>query len=194
VYTVGFAGDGRALVSGANDGVGYLWDLRPEKSARDTAGLWEELSGPDGPAAYRAMWALADAPDRAVALLREKLRPQPPADLDWVRKLIVELDDPKFAIRSAAQAELSKLGARAAGPLREARAKAASAEQRDRLDRLLSDIAAAARPAEVRNLRAVSALAWAGTPEARRLLEEWVRADPDGPLGKPAAAALARPR
>jgi WD40 repeat protein len=192
VYTLSFGRDSRTVLSGANDGVGYLWDLRPtEKAAYESAALWEGLSG-DGPAAYRALWALADAPDKAIALLREKLRPIAPADPDRVRKLIAELDDAKFATRSAAQTELSKLGAQAAKPLREALAKAGSPEQRDRLSKLLNDIQAAERPAELRNRRAVTVLMWIGTPAARALLEEWSKADPEGTLGGPAAAALRR--
>jgi hypothetical protein len=43
------------------------------------------LAGDDGPAAYRAIWALSDRPDRAVALLAEKLRPvKTVIDLDRV--------------------------------------------------------------------------------------------------------------
>src|SRR5262249_39362739 len=122
---------------------------------------------------------------------REKLRPAPPAaDPARVRRLIADLDDAKFATRSAAQAELSKLGAAAAEPLREALARAASAEQRDRLNKLLDEIKSAAQPTAIRNRRAVSVLSWIGSTEARTLLEEWAKADPNRPLGGPAAAAL----
>jgi hypothetical protein len=190
---VGFGGDGRTLISGGNDGVGYLWDLRPAtKSAAEPATLWDDFAGPDGAKAHRAMWAFAEAPDAAIPLLRERLRLPAPADPARVGKLIAELDDARFAVRSAAQAALAKLGPAAAAPLRAAVAKATSAEQRDRLTKLLDDIAGAARPAEIRNRRAVTVLTWIGTPAARTLLEEWARADPDGSLGGPAAGALRR--
>jgi RNA polymerase sigma factor (sigma-70 family) len=193
VHMVGFGGDGRTLISGGNDGVGYLWDLRPAtKSAAEPATLWDDFAGPDGAKAHRAMWALTDAPHVAIPLLRERLRLPAPGDPARVGKLIAELDDTRFAVRSAAQAELAKLGSAAAAPLRAAVAKATSAEQRDRMTRLLDDIAAAARPAEVRNRRAVTVLTWIGTPAARVLLEEWARADPGGALGGPAAEARKR--
>ena len=43
-----------------------------------------------------------------------------------------------------------------------------------------------------RNRRAVAVLTWIGTPEARRLLGEWAKADAGGNLGTVAAAALKR--
>src|SRR5206468_6619293 len=56
VHIVGFGRDGRTLISGGNDGVGYLWDLRPAtKSAAYPAALWDDFAGPGGPKAYGAM-------------------------------------------------------------------------------------------------------------------------------------------
>jgi hypothetical protein len=74
VYTVGFGADSRTLLTGGVDGVCYQWDLRPrEKTAdKDAAGLWNDLVGEDGAAAYRAMWSLSATPERAVTLLAEK--------------------------------------------------------------------------------------------------------------------------
>ena len=77
VYTVGFGRDSRTLVSGGDDGVGYLWDLRPPgiHAVADVAPLWDDLAGSDPVAAYYAMWTISASPDRAIALLDEKLRP-----------------------------------------------------------------------------------------------------------------------
>jgi WD40 repeat protein len=195
VYTVGFAGGGRVLASGGNDGVGYLWDLRPAgpPPEKDPAALAGDLAGGDGPAAYAALWALADLPDRAVAVLAERLRPaKPDADPARVRRLIADLDSPRFAAREAAQAELAKLGGRVAGPLGAALAETESAEQAGRLRKLLDGVAAAGRAVEAGHRRAVAVLARVGTPAARAVLAEWAAADPGGTLGGPAAAALKR--
>jgi hypothetical protein len=55
---------------------------------------------------------------------------------------------------------------------------------------LVDDIAAAERSAEICSRRAVAVLTWIGTPEARRLLEEWAKSDRESGLREPAAAAL----
>jgi WD40 repeat protein len=76
VYTLGFGRDDRSLVSGGSDGLCYLWDLRPPgvPADHDLARLWHDLVGEDGFAAYEAMFALFDIPDRTVAMLAENLR------------------------------------------------------------------------------------------------------------------------
>jgi hypothetical protein len=89
VRKVSFGRDSRTLTSGGYDGVGYVWDLRPPEIQlpADVAALWGDLAGQDPMAAYTAMWCLSDAPDRAVALLSEKLRPvEKVVDLDRIGK------------------------------------------------------------------------------------------------------------
>jgi hypothetical protein len=76
LYTVGFGRDSRTLLTGGDDGVDYLWDLRPLKKAefKNAAEAWDALAGEDSSAAYQAMWHLRDSPAEAVPLLAEKLR------------------------------------------------------------------------------------------------------------------------
>jgi WD40 repeat protein len=87
VYTLGFGRDLRSLVSGGSDGLCYLWDLRPPETRpdHDVARLWRDLTSEDGQAAYEAVFALSEIPDRAVALLAENLRPvKSVVDLDRI--------------------------------------------------------------------------------------------------------------
>jgi hypothetical protein len=77
LYMVSFGRDARTLASGSDeDGLCYLWDLRPPGNdlPNDLDRLWYDLAGEDAGAAYQAMWALSNIPDRAVALLTEKLQ------------------------------------------------------------------------------------------------------------------------
>ncbi len=87
VQTLGFGRDVRSLVSGGSDGLCYLWDLRPPAGPadHDLARLWHDLTGEDSHAAYDAMFALLEIPDRAVAMLAENLRPiKTVVDLDRI--------------------------------------------------------------------------------------------------------------
>lgn len=97
VYSLVFGRDGRTLLSGGDDGVCYLWDLRPPGGRQDTdpAHLWDDLAGEDSQAAYQAMWDLSEMPDRAVSLLAEKLRPiRTVVELDRLgaKKSVEEID------------------------------------------------------------------------------------------------------
>src|SRR5260370_2749685 len=78
LYMVSFGRDARTLASGSDeDGQCYVWDLRPPGNdlPNDLDRLWNDLAGDDSAAAYQAMWASSDIPDRAVAQLTEKLKP-----------------------------------------------------------------------------------------------------------------------
>jgi WD40 repeat protein len=77
VYTVGFGKDWRTMLSGSEEGICYLWDLRPPNSrpTREPEGCWDVLTRDDGARAYRAMWDLCNNPAEAVRLTAEQLRP-----------------------------------------------------------------------------------------------------------------------
>ena len=67
-----------SIVSGGSDGLCYVWDLRPTGAAAksDLTRLWLDLTGEDSQAAYAAMIALLEIPDRATAMLVENLPPR----------------------------------------------------------------------------------------------------------------------
>jgi WD40 repeat protein len=74
VYTVGFGRDSRTLISGGDDKVGYLWDLRPVANVptHDWLELWDSLTGKDASAAYQALWALSEKPAIAMTLINRQ--------------------------------------------------------------------------------------------------------------------------
>jgi WD40 repeat protein len=191
LFKVCFGRDSRTLLSGASDGLGYLWDLHPKDVPTDApAALWPSLVGPDGSAAYRAFWAMLDKPDAAVAAIAEQAKAftatvEPAQAKQWV----ADLDSPKFAVREAAEKELSARLRGAVPYLRETVNKSGSAEQRSRVQKLLAEWEGS-RP---RWSRVVSLLAHLGTPAAKDLLRSWAELDPDGDLGRAARAALTKP-
>jgi RNA polymerase sigma factor (sigma-70 family) len=188
LFRVSFGKDDRTLVSGADDGLGYRWDLRPKDvPAEKPAALWPALIGPDGPAAYRAFWAMLDQPVAAVTAIAEQGKAfTEKVDPARVRQWIADLDSPRFAAREAAERELSG-HLRAAVPLlRETVTKGPTEEQRARVQKLLDNW----ESTRSGRTRAVSVLMHLGTPAAKKVLADWAAADPAGDLGKAAAAAL----
>jgi WD40 repeat protein len=198
VRALAFAPDGRRLLSAGNDMQAILWSLAPPSpkailTDKDLDRLWGELAGDNPEAAYRAAWALASAPDKALPLLKERLKPLPAPDLARVPRLLADLDDNEFEVREAAYRQLRALGRLAEAPLRKALEGKPSAEVRKSVERLLSEITAAALPAEeARQLRAVQVVEWIDTPAALALLEPLARGAPGLRPTHEAEAALRR--
>jgi RNA polymerase sigma factor (sigma-70 family) len=199
VRTVFFGPDEATLVSAsAEDGTALVWSLRPPDSREppDPDKLWADLTG-DGAAVRRAVWAAAGHPEVAVKLFRTRWPvPERPVDAEQVRKLIGQLDSETFADREAAEIELTQLGRQAEPELRNTLGGTPSAEVKRRAKRILDRWAPHTRadypPEEARELRAVWALEVAGTPAAKKLLEEWAAAKVGNRLCEEADAALKR--
>jgi WD40 repeat protein len=118
VTSLAFSPDGRSLVTGSTDTTALVWDSVPERSELakrvkelGAAGLdrsWDELAGEDARSAHRAVWTLALAGDRNVALLKERLRPLAAIDPKRIPQLVADLDSKKFDDREASTRELLK--------------------------------------------------------------------------------------
>src|SRR5439155_11841358 len=91
-----------------------------ELAAGDVDAAWDDLAGTDAPRAYRAVWRLAVAPDQAVPLLKQNLRPVAPINEKQAGRLIADLDADDFATREKATIELEGLGEPVAPLLRKA--------------------------------------------------------------------------
>jgi WD40 repeat protein len=195
IQSVAFGPDGRTLLTGSDDNTGLLWDLRPKTEARDdgsVASLWDALAGADAAAAYRAVWLLADRPERSVPFLKGKLTPARPIDRERLRKLLDSLDSDSFAEREAAAKDLATWGEAIEPELQRELSRTSSAEKRRRLRTLLDGVAASASPEDVRRGRAVVVLEWAKTPEARHLLEALAKGAPEAQLTREAKMAQER--
>jgi WD40 repeat protein len=201
VRSLAFAPDGRELLSGGADTTALLWPVVPragraggpaEWKADTGEALWKSLAAGAG-GAYPALWALAAAPKKGVALLKARLRPEPALDAKELARLVADLGSDDFPTREKATGRLRQLGARAEPALRRARAGQADAERRRRLDGLLAALdREGPGPEELRGLRAVQALELIGTPEAEAFLEQLARGGEGGRLTRASRAALAR--
>jgi len=191
-----FAPDGgRVAVSLADTSVA-VWDTAPWRTAIDAAiakavpadlgRLWDELAG-DAQSGLRAARLLAAAGDRGVALLKTKLSARQAPAADRMTRLIADLDSPRFGVREKAEADLRDLGPQAEPFLQRALKASPSAEVVKRIEALLTALAAhKLSPAELRELRAVEALAWQDSPAARELLAQWAKGDPAATLTRAA--------
>jgi WD40 repeat protein len=207
VWNLALTADGRSLVSCGSDGRVLLWDAggppRPDQtvklSPRELEVYWGDLSGEAAGPALRAVHALAAAPGQSVPFLMARLRVAPPGkgpSEEELARLVGELNDDSFEVRQRAEAALAKMGRSAEAVLRRAAAKPPSAEVRRRATRLLAKLAPARpRPEDLRAVRGVQALEYAGTAEARELLTRLAAGPPTERLtreAKPAAARLAK--
>jgi hypothetical protein len=170
---VAFSPDARRLATGHADGTVFIWDVPRvplEWGKSDPDRLWAELAADDARRAWRTIWLLLDHPDRAIALLRDRVRPIPSGK--DTPDLIGQLDHPEYPVREKAMRALASRGESVEGDLTAALGKATSAEQRARLERLIQMLDPVIPPAGdvVRGLRVVWLLERLGTDEAKRLL------------------------
>jgi hypothetical protein len=194
VLRLAFGPDGRTLATGGYDGTSLLWTLKPKVGPLPRAGaesLWVALEDEDAARAYRAIWTLAEHPDRALPLLKERLGPaRPRIDKDRLRQRLADLDSDEFTMRETASRELAKLGDAVERDVRAALAKTTSPEARRRLEALLKGMQRELSAEALRRSRAVGVLEMIGNPDAVELLR--TLAKEDGDLCREAESALER--
>jgi WD40 repeat protein len=195
-----FSPNARSLATGHRDGTILIWDLatfEPESALRSspvTAAqlhrCWSDLAETDAGRANEAIRVLCRVPARAIQLLRERLRPVPD---DRHARLITGLDDPSYAVREKAFAELAQLGFKAESALRMALDDKPSLEVRRRIERLLHALEQAPPPQEViRQVRAVQVLEQIGSAEAKCVLEDLSKGAPRARLTQESRESLGR--
>jgi RNA polymerase sigma factor (sigma-70 family) len=194
VDAVAFSPDGRRLASGSYDTTVLVWDVTAgqrvsEMPKLDLQARWEDLAAKNGARAWQAIQALAASPREAVPFLHERLRPVQNVARARVMQLIADLDSEDFTTRRKAAEQIESLGELAVAGLRKSLEDKPTAEVRRQVLRLLED-AAVLTPGRLRLLRAIEALEYAATPEARIFLEELARGAPQARLTLEARAAL----
>ncbi len=99
----------------------------------------------------------------------------------------------QFAVRNDATRQLAELGDAAASALREADSAGATLEIKRRIDQLLKALEVPiSNPERLRALRAIEALEYQGTTEARQMLEELAKGLPTALITREAQASLQR--
>ncbi len=197
VKSIAFAG-GR-MVTVSLDGTALVWDARAIKAEKATAdkldadAVWAGLGNDSSAKAFDAMGKLGQAPDAAVRLLRERLKPADAADAKRTEALVAQLNDDDFDKRENASKELANLGAQAEAALHKAAKDPPSAEVARRVAELLAKIKEGAVSGDqLREARAMEVLEGLGTPEAKKLLEELAKGASGATLTQQAKAALER--
>jgi WD40 repeat protein len=182
--SVAFSPDSKRLVSASRDTTAIVWDFArghdddetPSKQEIDAAALanaWTEMADDDAGKAYQAMQQLSrGGGEAAVEFLAVKLAPTAPVADERVGALIKALDADGFAERESARKALAELGEAATPALQKALRETQSAEVRNRVEVLLTELRQVQAGGQtIRELRAVEVLQNIGTERAVEVLE-----------------------
>jgi WD40 repeat protein len=199
-----FTADGKHLISGGTDTTALTWDVarltsagprslerRARLESRDLDALWTDLDGKDAARAFEAIRKLSAAPDQAVKLLQERVRPATPAEPKRLAQLLFDLESDRFELRRQAESELQRLGELAGPALRKAMHADLSLDLRKRLERLLDKLSIPT-VAPLREVRAVELLELIGSPDARQVLNSLAEGAPSARLTEQAREAMQR--
>jgi hypothetical protein len=200
ISALALAPDGKALLSGSGDATGLIWNVlaidanAPAKlNPQELTQLENDLSGGDGQKAFRAVCLLTHRAEQALPFLQARLQPVPGVDAQRIEKLIKDLDNGTFTVRSQASDELEKLAELAQPALAQVLDGKPSLEVRQRVEQLLDRLhARALLPQQVRAIRAIEVLEKIGTPEARQTLEALAKGAPGARITQDAQTALRR--
>ena len=145
--------------------------------------LWNDLADVDGAKAYRAILTLTKTPKETVAFIAGKLEPAVAPDPRKVERLIEDLKSETFAVREKANLELTLLGGLVEAALRKALKGNPELETRQRVERLVDRLfGPITLPDHLRAVRAVEALEYIGTGEAKKLLTNYAAGAPGARL------------
>jgi hypothetical protein len=200
IFGVAFSPDGDLLATTSFDKSVKIWkSFRPRPSAtppnaNELATLWEQLAGDDVGKASIAVDVLAGAPKQAIPFLGERLLAVKPDKAEKsIVALIGQLDDDQFAVRQKALAELAKLGHATFPHLKMALDKRPTPEAKQSIEVLLSNSNRTDLTKEQRRWQwAIMAVELAGSPEARKMLQEVAQGSAGAWLAQEAQAALKR--
>jgi RNA polymerase sigma factor (sigma-70 family) len=174
-----FAPDARHIVGASSDAPILIWDVYGLKAKPlfNAERIWNDLANESSPAAgFVAVRELCGSPQEAIALLKEKLKPEM-IDTKQIDGWIKDLSAGRFTVRESATAELEKLGDTISPMLRNALDTSKEEETRQRIAAILGRMESVT-PARLQIQRAMDALEHLGTPEAKEHLAALSRGSP----------------
>jgi WD40 repeat protein len=194
VPCMGFAADGRYLVTGSQSGVVQVWDLYASAAAKvgDVEPLWNDLAGHDAARAFQAMLKLFADPAAALKL-GDRLQSAAAPRADEVQRKLQELDSVVFTVRQKAHDELLSWGETVRGQLEKALQQPnLSGEVGIRLRTILKKLDEHTPAGQrLQELRMIELLSWLDSPQAVALLQRLTR-DRETALAPLAQAVLDR--
>jgi hypothetical protein len=198
VQAFAFSADCRQLLTGHRDSTALLWDLHPgakltlAMQAMADDQLWDALAA-EPTKAHTVVWTLAQAPERALRVLRKPLLAEAEPDDQQIRRWINDLGKQEFAARQAATQQILTHSPLTEPHLRMALKDGPPLEMRRRIAELLKTIETDVPPSRyLRFERAFQILEMLGTPDARELLSELTKGPANSPRTRVARAALSR--
>jgi hypothetical protein len=195
-----FSSDAKRLAAASTDHTVLVWDTSamqtkptsPTALSKELAQWWDDLGGAAVPA-HKALGELVARPGQTVKLLCDRLKPVATVDAQRIAARINDLDDTRYAVRQGASQVLEQCGELAEPALCQALRNSVTLETRRRLEILLDKVEAAPRSrAQLTAIRAVTALEWISTAEARDLLGAQAKGAPEARLTQEAHGALCR--
>jgi WD40 repeat protein len=176
----GFSRDGQLLITAALDGSIVVWDvatvlqtkLGKPWSGAEASAQWIDLGSEEGLVAGKAMRALLENPNQALAVLRKNLKPTLAPQAAQVKAWIRDLDDSQFQKREQAALELKKLAELAEPALKACLEEKPPLEVQRRVQRLLDQLFEPLTDLnKLRSLRAIEVLQQIANSDAQACLE-----------------------
>jgi RNA polymerase sigma factor (sigma-70 family) len=203
IACLAFSADGKTLASGSWDTTALVWDISAllerkeeqprELESRQVETFWTDLAGDDAARAFRAIQALAAAPQQTVPFFKGRLRPVSLVEPKQIAPLLADLDSTDFGVREKATAELEELGESGAPALNKALEGKPSLEVRRRVEAVLQKLRKESPgPERLREMRALEVLEQVGGTEGRQLLRSLAEGAPEAHLTQEARGALER--
>jgi hypothetical protein len=162
-------------------------------SEADLERAWETLTQVNAAAAYDALITFASDSERAIEIVRSRLRAPTALNAGALDRLVADLASESFPTRAKATEELEKRGRPFAADLRTRLTKLDTLEAKRRLTAVLERFETGTLfPDELRAVRSLEFLEHIGTPAAGALIAELTKGERTAELTIRAIAAKAR--